>query len=159
MLSKLSEASFCKLFGGWGWPWMRLSVSTTRSTTCGRSVTTRRVGRRNSGLLAPASGRRRRDLTELCRKQMHNFHHGHRSVDACASNQLQKGHSRCIHEVACPALCTRQSDSFQPRDSTSPLRQLLARWAFSSMLLKISHPNEEEWHTRGWRRRSDRRRG
>ena len=48
-----------------------------------------------------------------------NFHHGHRPMDGCASNQVQKGHSRSIHEVACPALCTRQSDSFQPRDSTN----------------------------------------
>ena len=90
MLSKLSEASLCKLFGRWGGPSTRLSVSTTRFMTCGRSVTTRRVGRRNSGLLSPATGRRRRDLAELCRKQMHNFHHGHRSMDACVSNQLQK---------------------------------------------------------------------
>ena len=49
-----------------------------------------------------------------------NFHHSHRSMDGCASNQVQKGHSRYIHEVACPALCTRQSDSFQSRDSTNP---------------------------------------
>ena len=49
-----------------------------------------------------------------------------------------KGDSRSIHEVACPALCTRQSDSFQPRDSTNPRCLLLARWAFSSMLLNIS---------------------
>ena len=89
-----------------------------------------------------------------------NFHHGHRSMDGCASNQVQKGHSRSIHEVACPALCTRQSDSFRTGDTSNPRCLLLARWAFSSMLLNIKPSlNEEELHTRRWRRRSDRRRG
>ena len=80
---------------------------------------TRRVGRRNSGLLAPATGRRRRHMAEPCRKQAQFSPRSSIDGQVCLEPSA-KGHSRSIHEVACPALCTRQSDSFQSRDSTNP---------------------------------------
>ena len=58
-----------------------------------------------------------------------------------------KGHSQSIHEVACPALCTRQSDSFQSRDSTTPRCLSMARWAFCRVLLIISQAQTKKSST------------